>query len=261
MSYNKNKELLVGHLNVRSLFPQFNLFSDLIINNNLDIMCVSESWLNQEILNEVVAIPDFHLFRKDREGRGGGVCVFTRSFLQVQQVMLDFVSPEGVEYLFLNVNLHRNRLLICVIYRVPSSNLTLFVQHMDDLLSFISPQYENIIFLGDINVDQTFENPVNQCFEAYDFKQFVTEPTRITKNSSKIIDVIFLNNSKLMSKCGVLDADLISDHQLVFCHLKFNFIRPPPKIITFRDFRHFDHFYFSGIIFFIWKILNQKLIF
>lgn len=35
-------------------------------------MCVSETWLTDQLLSQVVNIPGFKLIRKDRKGRRGG---------------------------------------------------------------------------------------------------------------------------------------------------------------------------------------------
>lgn len=39
-----------GHVNVRSLLPTFADFSTFVINNNFDVLGVSETWLSEDIL-------------------------------------------------------------------------------------------------------------------------------------------------------------------------------------------------------------------
>lgn len=45
------------------------------------------------------------------------------------------------------------KLLIFVFYRAPSISHSRFVDGLEDVLSFITPQCDNIIILGDINID------------------------------------------------------------------------------------------------------------
>lgn len=235
----------LGHLNVRSLFTGFQTFSALMTDNNFDVFCVTETWLNENIPSDIVYIPNYNFFRKDRAGRGGGVGIYIRDGISCKVVFSDDFPPlEGLELLFLNVKIRNIILLICVIYRAPSSNLFNCVEYMDDVLSFISPQYENIIFLGDINVDQLGENCFGYCLSSYDFSQVISEPTRVTSSSAKLIDVIFINKPEFISNTGVINADLISDHQLVFCSLNITLQKPKPKEVTYRDFKNLSREHF-----------------
>ena len=47
-------------------------FQDLDYSENSEIVCVNETWLNKDILNCEILGPDYEIFRKDRESRGGG---------------------------------------------------------------------------------------------------------------------------------------------------------------------------------------------
>lgn len=237
----QNKKVKIGHLNVRSLFTGFDQFSDLVISNGLDIMCVSETWLNKDIPSDVVNIPNYSFLRKDRLNRGGGVGIYFRNSLKVVQVLKDFESLEGIEQFWIEFKTGANRILIGAIYRVPSNNENQFLEYLDNLLSYISPQYQNIVILGDLNVDQLHNNRVSQCMLSYDFQQLITEPTRITNTSQKIIDVIFINNSDLVVNSGIINADTISDHSAVYCELNMFVPRPKPIFVTYRNFKNFNN--------------------
>lgn len=235
----KKNKLNIGHLNVRSLFTGFNEFCDLLIQGDYDVFCVSETWLNDMIPAEIVNIQNYKFFYKNRINRGGGVGIYVRNEIDAKLVLSDFKSIDGLEYLFLNVKIMKMQLLIGVIYRVPSNNINESVKHLDDLLSFIVPQYNNIIFLGDINIDQQNENSFDSCMSSYDFAQLINEPTRITNTSQSIIDVIYINKPEFIINSGTTNADLISDHRLIFCNMNINTKRPKPKLVTYRDFKNF----------------------
>lgn len=237
-NYNNNK-LKIGHLNVRSLFTGFEDLTRLITENNFDIFCVSETWLNENISSNIVNIPNYCIFRKDRIGRGGGVGIYIREDIVCREFSLDFGQLEGLEYLCLDIKINKMPLLLGVLYRAPANNINICVNHMDDLLSFLCPQFENIIFLGDINIDQAFENSFAYCMSSYDFTQIIEESTRITGSSEKLIDVIFTNRPDHVLNQGTLNADLISDHRAIFCDLNVTLNRPKPKTITYRNFKNF----------------------
>lgn len=242
MTFNQNtKNLKLGHLNVRSLLTGFNHFSDLVIEHEFDIMCTSETWLNNTLSTDIVHIPNYKFYYKNREGRGGGVGIYVRTDLVCKEVFTDFTSIDGLEYLFLDVKISKLHLLICVFYRAPSNDAKLSTEHMDTLLSFITPQYDNIFFLGDINIDQLHVNCFAQCMSSYEFTQVVNEPTRVTNISQTLIDVIFVNNPEWVLNVGTINSDLISDHRMVYCKLTVELPRAKPKIITYRDFNKFSN--------------------
>ena len=58
--------------------------------NDSDIVCITETWLSNEIPGDTIALKDFTLFRKDRERRDGGIEIFVKSNIQCKR----FVVPE-----------------------------------------------------------------------------------------------------------------------------------------------------------------------
>ena len=65
--------------NVMSLAPKIDELRYYITYSNLDLVCLTETWLQEHIYNNVVAISDFNLLRRDRKDRQhGGVCIYIR---------------------------------------------------------------------------------------------------------------------------------------------------------------------------------------
>lgn len=235
----KQKNFKIGHLNARSLSTGFDHFSNLVLENNFDILCVSETWLNANIPTHIINIPGFNFVRKDRNGRGGGIGVYVKNEIKYTSVFANFCTIDGIEYMCTEIKTGNSNLLLCTIYRTPGNNCNVFIEFLDDFLSYVAPQYENILLLGDINVDHSFDNPVSECMLSYDFTQVISEPTRITQTSQKILDVIYFNNTDLLSRSGTLNADLISDHRMIFCEINLAVQKSRPKIITYRNFSNF----------------------
>lgn len=55
-------------------------------------------------------------------------------------------------------------------------------------------------------------NPIKDCFNAYDFTQFIDEFTRIKEYSSPLIDPIFTNCKKSVGSYRTFDSDVLLDH-------------------------------------------------
>lgn len=69
---------LLGHLNVRSLNTCFDELCNYICENSFDIFCLTETWLNSNYDSEYFNIPGYTFLRRDRDGRGGGVAIYTK---------------------------------------------------------------------------------------------------------------------------------------------------------------------------------------
>lgn len=241
---NKLKSIKIGHLNARSLGTGFDFFTGVVLSSSFDIMCVSETWLNDNLPSDYFSIPNYRVFRHDRHTRGGGVCIYARDIFDCKIVMDDFATTIGAEYLWLQIKTFRQIFLLGVVYRVSTCPMNNFIQNLEDILSFVLPQYDIVALLGDVNVDHTYDNIVAQTMQNYNFSQLISEPTRITKTSSTIIDIIYINKSDFVGHAGTINTDLISDHRAVFCELNLSVPKAIPKIITYRNFKYFNRHLF-----------------
>ena len=69
-----------GHLNIRSLLPKIDEIMNFMPVSNFDIFAVSESWLNDTIIDSEIAIEGYQVYRKDRPNSvGGGVCLYVKN--------------------------------------------------------------------------------------------------------------------------------------------------------------------------------------
>ena len=78
-----------------------------------------------------------------------------------------------------------------------------------------------VILLGDTNCNLYGEDNaahakrIKDIYAAYDLKQLINEPTRVTVQSSTLIDHIAVSNTSNIKESGVVKIAL-SDHYLVF---------------------------------------------
>ena len=106
------------------------------------------------------------------------------------------------------VNPRKSNIIVGVIYRHPSMDLTDFnCNYLNKLLENISKEQKSIFLLGDFNVNLLNYNEHNQTNEFLDslasnsFIPLILQPTRITSHSNTLIGNIFSN---------VIDPDIIS---------------------------------------------------
>ncbi|VEN56008.1 unnamed protein product, partial [Callosobruchus maculatus] len=233
-----------GHLNVRSLLSDFSKFVDLI-SEDFDLFAITETWLSSSIPTSSISLTNYNFFRNDRDGRGGGVGVYVKSCLPV--TILDISTDNlAMESLWIKIIIHKTVFCVGIVYRPPSNNCNDFVLAMDNILPQCLTNFENVMVLGDFNINlQQPDNVLSSCFKCYGFTQLVMEPTRITSSTSTLLDGVFTNAVHFCTDVLVLDSNAISDHQLVCCHLHLPNKVNAQKFVTFRDYKNFDEVAFS----------------
>lgn len=231
----------IAHVNIRSLFTGFIEFSALVINKQFDVVMVTETWLSDDVLSDIVAIPGYRFIRKDRSTRGGGVGAYINLSYKCHELTFDFLVSAQLEYLFIKINLPSFSLAIGTFYRPPNTNINNFLNDFDEFLSIVCPMVDEVICMGDFNVNLfNIGNPIDSCFQSFNFTQLINEPTRITGTSSTLIDPIFVSNNSIVNNFGTISMDGISDHKMVFCDIKTKSFKMKPKNVVYRNFKNFD---------------------
>ena len=76
--------------------------------NEVDIVAVTETWLNDEVPDFCLCIPGYTLKRCDRKNRkGGGVCFCYNNDINFQTYNYNIDTPFEIEVLFLMSNSHK----------------------------------------------------------------------------------------------------------------------------------------------------------
>ena len=111
-----------------------------------------------------------------------------------------------------------------VIYRKPDYSLSFF-DKLETNLDKVFSSTDNVIILGDLNCNMLTKNAmskkVNELCSTFHLSQLIQEPTRITPNSSTLIDLIcvFTSMEAHTIQSGTHPIG-ISDHSLVYTVLK-----------------------------------------
>ncbi|PFX34756.1 hypothetical protein AWC38_SpisGene396 [Stylophora pistillata] len=94
------------------------------------------------------------------------------------------------------------------------------------------------------NANVSLKRSLRGITEAFDLKQLITEPTRVTEHSETLIDLVFINANHKVVEHGVFDLGL-SDHSLVYCVLKSGRPQVAPKTIKYRSYKNYNKDSFS----------------
>nr|CAH7759109.1 unnamed protein product [Callosobruchus chinensis] len=133
--------------------------------------------------------------------------------------------------------------IICgVVYRPPTQELVNFLDQLEDSFVKALGCSEHIFCLGDFNVDYaqaaTYNyNQLEQFIENHELSQLITDFTRVTANSSTLIDVILTLSPSLVVSSGVVSCHF-SDHEIIFSNLSIP--KPQPLFKYIRNYKSID---------------------
>ena len=141
--------------NIRSLIGKIDELSATVLTTNPDVVCITESWLDNKVDSTSVSLPGYFTFRKDRsDRRGGGVVIFARHSICCHNISPSSFSRDDVELIIIDLESF-NLYVICLYIPPAISHLSLreihdeLVHEIDALLAQ-SPQ-RRFIVLGDFN--------------------------------------------------------------------------------------------------------------
>ena len=139
------KGLSFVHINIRSLFPKIDQLCCELANSKIGILTLSETWLTDKIDSMMVQIPGYTLYRLDRntssKKRGGGLATFINNALSADIGILqgEEAGNKHIEVQWLKLKRSRAKnIILCNLYRPPSSKLTLALKKLTEKLQKIT---------------------------------------------------------------------------------------------------------------------------
>jgi exonuclease III len=129
-----SKKLRCIYTNLNSLNNKFDLLKLELYNGNVDLCCISETWWKS---SSIKVIEGYRLYFKDREGHGGGVCVYVKETIESHEVNDEQLSnSKKSEQVWCVIKIGIEKILVGCCYRPPGQSQ---VQESDlELINSIS---------------------------------------------------------------------------------------------------------------------------
>ena len=256
-----HKGFKIVHVNTRSISKKIELLNQLY--NESDILCCSETWLDNRVPDSLVNIDGMKIFRNDRivdiidynvHIIGGGVCIYVaQKWADFTQCVSDrsYVTKD-FEIVALTINKpNLKKMFVACIYKPPRGKV-------ENLIKFISPQIDKyqkenheIWILGDFNIDllkrdNTMTVALNCFIKKSGLETIIKTVTRPNVKGGSCIDHI-MTDCRYVLESGVLD-DFVSDHYSIFAIRKKT--RESHVMINrkVRDYRAFDEKNYSNLL-------------
>ena len=234
--------LKIFHQNVNGLTRKIDMVDHMLkeMRGRINIFGISETHLNSDIMQEEVKVDIYTLIRNYRKtGPGGGVGCFIHSDLEWQR--RTDLENECAEAIWLEIFIKNTKsLLVCNIYRPPITSNHLhpeFEAAFEDMINSSTCENKETILIGDMNADylqQWKKRNIKRIISTSGLKQLIEKPTRVTKDSSTLIDIIATTHEQNIVKTMTY-ANSISDHDLVGMIMKKNNRKFKPRTIYTRN--------------------------
>jgi hypothetical protein len=150
-------KLNIYYQNVRGLRSKTETFSLNLLSSSYDVICLTETWLNEEILNGELFTSDYTVYRRDRDREvsgkttGGGVLISVHSRFPSERIQILETDNED---LWVSVKVTPSiTYFICCVY-FPSRNrlnYSIFYEKVELFINGITNS-NNIIITGDFNL-------------------------------------------------------------------------------------------------------------
>lgn len=213
----------IMHLNTRSIRHKMDYLSNMA--EAFHIVCCSETHLAADVDTNDLIIEGFDdPIRKDRTRNGGGIIVYMSSHLKYKR-RNELESPL-IENIWVQIKLKSFDIIICCYYRSDFTvSQSIFITEMQASIEQALDLTPYIVLVGDINID--FLNMQNtqlrDCLSLFNLTNVIEEPTRVTENSSTLIDPIIVSDNCKVLDSGTMDVDeYVSDHKATYVSVEIN---------------------------------------
>ena len=233
-------------LNTQSIRNKTSHFSDFVIDNDLDLVAISETWLKpgDDLITAELTPSGFSFQHIPRENKaGGGVGLLYKSSMSVS-IKTDVKKYKSFESIHAEVTVNSKSVRLGNVYRPEKRssashvNFGYFLEEFESMMDDYLLHPSEVIFTGDFNihVDNISDNQANR-FRATlfsgGFTQHVSEPTHRHGHSLDLL--ITRENVNLISDVYIHPG--LSDHYAVMCTLMLQKPELPKVTLTTRRFK------------------------
>ena len=241
-------------MNINSLrghkFQQLQQFA---LISKLDILCIDETKLSQEIQTAKFKIEGYQYppFRRDRESKhrnrisyGGGKIVYLKEGLICKR--LTNFETKTAETICLELSLKHKKWFIMFGYRPESIDRNIFFQEITTAIDKAINKYENILVIGDLNIDLSVpnndkENLLENLCDSYDLTNIMKQKTCFMSVEGSNIDLILTNKPRSFYKTHTIETGLSDHHKMVVSFLRsHNCLKLKAKTIIYRDTKNIN---------------------
>ena len=185
--------------------------------NHVDIVCLTEHWPSYQNL-KCTNITDFRLVSAfcRSSSKHGGSSIYVKSSIEAKDIYYFTTISEDKNFEMSVIELPECKLCIICIYRSPDGQFEIFLNKLELVIQKLLMKKKSLLLCGDWNIDFLHEDnnqrELVDLLLRYNLVNTVQSPTRITKNTTTLIDVMITNRMHCIEPASIMELRL-SDHE------------------------------------------------
>ncbi|XP_071320377.1 uncharacterized protein [Trachinotus anak] len=212
----------LGLINARSINNKRCLIPEVITENNLSVLCITETWTRNDTADKVLREclpPDFGCYNVSRNRKGGGAAVLFSKVFCSEQKEFGFITTFEYVATVLHHRQWDKPILLINVYRPPGyKKFKDFLSEFQMLLNEV--QGSNLVVTGDFNirvdrVEDRYAKLLEELLQRNDLDQYVNSKTH---QKGGTLDLVISRNVEISDVH--VSNELISDHYPVFFNAK-----------------------------------------
>ena len=150
--YANNKDFCMLHINIRSLYKNFEKLEELlsVLGKMPEIIAISETKLNS---NLKTFLPGYTFIHNNSPTNAGGVRIFIKDTLSYKTTTEYQLNTMGFEEIWLKIQSNRTEKVFNVLYRHSNAKLSDFQSSFEKAIEILNKQKLIYYLCGDFNID------------------------------------------------------------------------------------------------------------
>ena len=164
--------------------------------------------------------------------------VFVRSSIIAKR--LESLEGKESEKMCIEVTISKKKWCIAFTYRPPQNdNKEMFFNELNLSLNQCVNKYDNIIVMGDLNIDisnkrKDNHNSLSDLCDTFSLQNIITSRTCHKSNAGTSIDIMLTNRSRSVHKTSIFETGISDHHKLILSFFRSYFTGIPPKAIEYN---------------------------
>ena len=153
----------------------------------------------------------------------------------------------NIETICIKITISKRKWCLTFAYRPPyNNNKATFLMELDKWLCNIARKYENILIIGDLNINfdnlkkgDTHSHMSDLC-DTFSLSNLVNGVTCVKSQNGTSIDVMLTNRPRSIHNISLIETDLSDYRKMIVSVFRAFFKRLPAKVIEHRNYQTFD---------------------
>ena len=243
------QKTIIGYYNINSLRNKFADIKEIVSKSMPDILVIAETKLDSSFPNKQFVLKNYYEpIRRDTSAHSGGLIEYVRN--GIIRKSLTNLELKTFESIASEITICKNKWFVLSFYRTERNeskkvNIERFLKELTTILNDVFKKYDNVLLMGDINIDMHDKkcvgyNELNNLMNIFGLKNLIKDKTCFFKGHESSIDIMLTNNPNKFYKSQSFELGCSDCHKIVTTSLKAHVPRLKSKKISYRCMRNFD---------------------